>query len=86
MNKVQHTSTLYINQPVVELAEKLAEMTPGRLQKSYFTNSGTEADETAVVLAKQHTGTQEVVTLRHDTATAGVLRAPCPCLDTQPGE
>jgi 4-aminobutyrate aminotransferase len=65
MNKVQHTSTLYINQPVVELAEKLAEITPGRLQKSYFTNSGTEADETAVVLAKQHTGAQEVVTLRH---------------------
>jgi 4-aminobutyrate aminotransferase-like enzyme len=65
MNKVQHTSTLYINQPVVELAEKLAEITPGRLQKSYFTNSGTEADETAVVLAKQHTGAQEVVSLRH---------------------
>jgi 4-aminobutyrate aminotransferase-like enzyme len=65
MNKVQHTSTLYINQPVVELAEKLAEITPGKLQKSYFTNSGTEADETAVVLAKQHTGAQEVVTLRH---------------------
>ena len=65
MNKVQHTSTLYINQPVVELAEKLADITPGRLQKSYFTNSGTEADETAVVLAKLHTGSQEVVTLRH---------------------
>jgi 4-aminobutyrate aminotransferase-like enzyme len=65
MNKVQHTSTLYINQPIVELAEKLADITPGRLQKSYFTNSGTEADETAVVLAKQHTGAQEVVTLRH---------------------
>jgi 4-aminobutyrate aminotransferase-like enzyme len=65
MNKVQHTSTLYINQPVVELAEKLADITPGRLQKSYFTNSGTEADETAVVLAKLHTGAQEIVTLRH---------------------
>lgn len=65
MKKVQHTSTLYINQPVVELAEKLAEIAPGRLQKSYFTNSGTEADETAVVLAKQHTGAHEVVALRH---------------------
>lgn len=65
MKKVQHTSTLYINQPVVQLAEKLAEITPGRLHKSYFTNSGTEADETAVILAKLHTGAQEVVALRH---------------------
>jgi 4-aminobutyrate aminotransferase-like enzyme len=65
MKKVQHTSTLYINQPVVELAEKLAEITPGRLQQSYFTNSGTEADETALVVAKLHTGAQEIVALRH---------------------
>jgi 4-aminobutyrate aminotransferase-like enzyme len=65
MKKVQHTSTLYINQPVVELAEKLAEITPGRLQQSYFTNSGTEADETALVVAKLHTGVQEIVVLRH---------------------
>lgn len=65
MKKVQHTSTLYINQPLVELAEKLAEITPGRLQQSYFTNSGTEADETALVAAKLHTGAQEVVALRH---------------------
>jgi 4-aminobutyrate aminotransferase-like enzyme len=63
--KVQHTSTLYINEPAVDLAEKLAQITPGRLQKSYFTNSGTEADETAVVLAKLHTGSQELVVLRH---------------------
>ena len=65
MKKVQHTSTLYINQPVVELAEKLAEITPGRLQQSYFTNSGTEADETALVVAKLHTGASEIVALRH---------------------
>ena len=63
--KVQHTSTLYINQSAVQLAEKLAQITPGRLEKSYFTNSGTEADEAAVVLAKLYTGAQEIVTLRH---------------------
>lgn len=63
--KVQHTSTLYITQPAVLLAEKLAQIAPGRLQKSFFTNSGTEADETAVMLAKQHTGSQEMITLRH---------------------
>jgi 4-aminobutyrate aminotransferase len=60
-----HTSTLYPNEIHVSLAEKLAEITPGDLQKSYFLNSGTEADEAAVMLAKQATGAQEVIALRH---------------------
>jgi alanine-glyoxylate transaminase/(R)-3-amino-2-methylpropionate-pyruvate transaminase len=60
-----HTSTLYPNEVIVRLAEKMAEITPGRLQKSYFINSGTEADETAVMLAKQATGAQEIIALRH---------------------
>src|ERR1041385_6313891 len=49
--KEAHTSTLYINAPQAELAAKVASITPGNLKKSYFTNSGTEADETAMVLA-----------------------------------
>jgi 4-aminobutyrate aminotransferase len=63
--KLLHTSTLYPNENHVGLAEKLAEITPGKLQTSYFTNSGTEADETAVMLAKTYTGYQEVIALRH---------------------
>ena len=46
VNKLQHTSTLYPNEKIVALAEKLAEITPGKLKKSFFTSSGTEADET----------------------------------------
>ena len=64
-NKLQHISTLYPNEPHVRLAEKLAEITPGRLQKSFFTNSGTEANETAVLLAQLHTKCQDVIALRH---------------------
>jgi 4-aminobutyrate aminotransferase len=60
-----HTSTLYPNEQHVNLAEKLAQLTPGKLQKSYILNSGTEANETAVMLAKAVTGAQEVVALRH---------------------
>lgn len=60
-----HTSTLYPNENHVNLAEKLAEITPGRLQKSYFLNSGTEANEAAVMLATQATGRQEIIALRH---------------------
>lgn len=65
LKKLQHTSTLYPNRPIIALAEKLAAISPGRLQKSFFTNSGTEADETAIVLAKIATGSQEIVALRH---------------------
>jgi 4-aminobutyrate aminotransferase-like enzyme len=63
--KLQHMSTLYANEPQVRLAEKLARITPGRLEKSFFTNSGTEANETAVLLAQIHTKCQDVIALRH---------------------
>lgn len=65
VDKLQHVSTLYPNEPHVRLAEKLAQITPGRLQKSFFTNSGTEANETAVLLAQLHTKCQDVIALRH---------------------
>jgi len=65
INSITHTSTLYSNQPQSDLAEKLAQITPGRLQKSFFTNSGTEADDTAVHAAKLATGRHEIVVLRH---------------------
>jgi 4-aminobutyrate aminotransferase len=63
--KLIHSSTLYPNENHVKLAEKMAQITPGNLQVSYFTNSGTEADETAVMLAKSYTGYQEIIALRH---------------------
>ena len=62
---LQHTSTLYPHANMVNLAEKLAQIAPGRLQKSFFTNSGTEANETAIMLAKVYTDAQEVIALRH---------------------
>ena len=65
IDRLQHTSTVYPNRQIVALAEKLAQITPGRLQKSFFTNSGTEANETAVMLARMATGSFEVVALRH---------------------
>lgn len=65
VDRLQHTSTVYPNEHIVALAEKLAAITPGRLQKSFFTNSGTEANEAAVLLARMATGSFEVVALRH---------------------
>ncbi len=68
VDKIAHTSTLYANGPQGDLAEKLAEISPGRLKKSFFTNSGTEADDTAVLAAKIATGNNEVIALRHSYA------------------
>jgi len=73
MRRLQHTSTLYPNVPIVFLAEKLAEITPGRLQKSFFTNSGTEAIETAILLAQLYTKSHEVITLRHCYSGSSLL-------------
>jgi 4-aminobutyrate aminotransferase-like enzyme len=65
LQKITHTSTLYANQPQSDLAEKLYQITPGNLKKSFFTNSGTEADDTAIHAAKTATGRHEIVVLRH---------------------
>ena len=65
MKKVQHTSTLYINDVMVRAAQKIASLTPGRLRKCLFTNSGSEANETAIMAARMYTGNSDVFTLRH---------------------
>jgi len=65
LEQLGHTSTLYPTQPIVNVAERLASITPGKLKKSFFTTSGTEADETAILLAKLYTGKQEIIALRH---------------------
>ncbi|MGI8811262.1 MAG: aminotransferase class III-fold pyridoxal phosphate-dependent enzyme [Pyrinomonadaceae bacterium] len=65
VNKIAHTSALYANPNQSDLAEKLAEISPGDLKKSFFTSSGTEADDTAIMAAKLATGRQEIVVLRH---------------------
>jgi 4-aminobutyrate aminotransferase-like enzyme len=73
MKRLQHTSTLYPNVPIVSLAEKLAQITPGKLQKSFFTNSGSEAVETAILLAQLYTGSHEIIALRHGYSGATLL-------------
>jgi 4-aminobutyrate aminotransferase-like enzyme len=65
VDRLSHVSTLYPTLPVVDLAETLARITPGRLKQSFFTASGTEADETAVMMAQLFTGNQELIALRH---------------------
>jgi len=65
IGRIIHSSTLYPHANHVGLAKKIAQITPGRLQKSYFTNSGTEANELAVMAARGYTGNYEMLALRH---------------------
>lgn len=66
MGKLQHVSTVFANEPQAALAKRVAGITPGgKLTKSFFTNSGTEANETAILAARCYTGANEVIALRH---------------------
>jgi 4-aminobutyrate aminotransferase-like enzyme len=66
VDTLQHVSTVFATEPQAALAKKIASLTPGRqLTKSFFTNSGTEANETAILAARCYTGNTEIVALRH---------------------
>jgi alanine-glyoxylate transaminase / (R)-3-amino-2-methylpropionate-pyruvate transaminase len=73
IKRLGHVSTVYPTLPIVELAEKLAEIAPGHLKKCFFTTSGTEADETAVMMAQVATGNQELIALRHGYSGRSLL-------------
>ncbi len=65
VGKLIHSSTLYPQENHVNLAEKMAQLTPGKLQMSFFTNSGSEANEKAITVAQTYTDNREIVALRH---------------------
>jgi 4-aminobutyrate aminotransferase len=66
IDKLQHVSTCFVTEPMLSLAERVAEISPGgALTKSFFTNSGTEANEVAILAARCYTNSHEVVALRH---------------------
>lgn len=64
MHRLGHVSTLYATDVQVEAARRLAAIAPGDLKRTFFTNSGTEAIETALMMACLHTGRSEIIALR----------------------
>ncbi|MEO3778041.1 aspartate aminotransferase family protein [Micromonospora sp. B11E3] len=62
---VLHSSTLYLIRSQIELAEKIAELSGIPDAKVFFTNSGTEANETALMLATQYRRSEQVLALRN---------------------
>ncbi len=63
--RLQHATTIYLHPTIVEFAEKLAQKMPAGLTRSYFTNSGSEANEIAILSAREYTGNADVVALRN---------------------
>ncbi len=62
---LQHVCNIYLTDPFVRLAERLAEVTPGDLKKSFFCSTGTEANEGAALLATVATNNSEFISLRN---------------------
>ncbi|KAJ8647719.1 hypothetical protein MRB53_000742 [Persea americana] len=63
--RLQHSTIVYLNHNVAEFAEALASKLPGDLKVVFFTNSGTEANELAMMIARLYTGCHDIVSLRN---------------------
>lgn len=64
LNDLQHTTTLYLTQPMVDLAEKLAKILPGDITRTFFCVTGSEANEGAMALARMFTKKKGFIALK----------------------
>jgi alanine-glyoxylate transaminase / (R)-3-amino-2-methylpropionate-pyruvate transaminase len=65
VDTLQHGTTIYLHPNFPLLAKKLASKMPKGLDVTYFTNSGGEADEMAILMARLYTGNQDVIAVRN---------------------
>lgn len=66
LQTLQHTSTIYLTQPMVDLAERLANgVLPGNLKRTFYVNSGSEANEGALLVARLHTKRRNFLALEY---------------------
>lgn len=63
--RMLHSSTLYLIEPAIELAEEIAKLSPIENAKVFFATSGTEANELALLLATLHRNSNQVLALRN---------------------
>ena len=62
---LQHSTTIYLNPNIGAFAEKLASKLPGDLKVCYFVNSGSEATDLALLMARLYTGNYDIIALRN---------------------
>ncbi len=77
VGKLQHTTTIYLHPTIAQFAEKLASKMPEGLSRTYFTNSGSEANEIAILSSREYTGNHDVIATRNGyhggtSATMGI--------------
>ncbi|GAA3725022.1 aspartate aminotransferase family protein [Streptomyces tremellae] len=63
--RIIHSSTLYLNRPMVELAERIAALSCIPDARVFFTTSGTEANDTALLLATAYRGSNQILAMRN---------------------
>jgi alanine-glyoxylate transaminase/(R)-3-amino-2-methylpropionate-pyruvate transaminase len=62
---LQHATTIYLHPGLAQLAKKLASKMPEGLDVTYFVNSGSEANDLAIQMARLYTGNSDVIALRN---------------------
>ena len=62
---ISHTTSIYLNPQLALYAKELAAKMPGNLKVCYFVNSGSEANDLAVLMARAYTGNYDLVALRN---------------------
>jgi alanine-glyoxylate transaminase / (R)-3-amino-2-methylpropionate-pyruvate transaminase len=62
---IQHTTTIYLNPGIALYAKELAAKMPGDLKVVYLVNSGSEANDLALLMARAYTGNYDVIALRN---------------------
>jgi len=62
---LQHSTTIYLQPNICQYAKTLASKMPGDLKVCYFVNSGSEANDLALLMARSYTGNYDVVALRN---------------------
>ncbi|XP_069946805.1 alanine--glyoxylate aminotransferase 2, mitochondrial isoform X2 [Cherax quadricarinatus] len=65
LNKLWHTTNIYLHPKIHEYAQRLAEKLPADLNVVYFVNSGSEANDLAMMMARLYTGNFDIISLRN---------------------
>ncbi|KAL0044133.1 hypothetical protein WJX82_011716 [Trebouxia sp. C0006] len=62
---LQHTTNIYLNNEIAEYAQELTAKLPGKLNVAYFVNSGSEANDMAILMARLYSGNHDLIALRN---------------------